>query len=241
MQTSQTALIEAIQDENFSVGIEVAARQVALRKGVRNVNEQYTVTIAEALPDEAGQKFLDSIRHRTYPRVYRRTPAMRVFDAALELEDLDSALLEAINEIRTAYLAEADVFNTHLVQMIRDFKPRQIKYKVEQAAARLGGGKTERLTDPTRAEFTKRSAMSRQYIDQLKTLLTAEQFASLPGSRRWIEPDPAAIAAARERVTRAKAGKLKGRSLGAGANKPATGSGISDTEGPKVPAKTTDD
>jgi len=239
MQTSQTALIEAIQEENYDIGIEVAARQVALRKGVRDVNEQYTLTIAEALPDEPRQQFLDSIRQRTYPRVYRRTPAMRVFDAALELEDLDSALLEAINEIRMAYLAEADVFNTHLVQMIRDFKPREIKYKVEQAAARLGGGKTDRLTDPTRAEFTKRAEMSKRYIDQLKSLLTAEQFASLPGSRRWIKPDPAAIDAARERVTRAKAANLKGRTLGE-RSPPGPGSGISDTEGKKVPNKTPD-
>ena len=240
MQTSQTALIEAIQEENYNVGIEVAARQVALRKGVRDVNEQYTLTIAAALPDEVGQKFIESIRSRTYPRVYRRTPAMRVFDAALELEDLDSAMLEAINEIRLAYLSEVDVFNTHLVQMIRDFKPLEIKSKVEQAAARLGGGKTNRLTDPTRAEFTKRSAISRRYIDQLKSLLTAEQFASLPGSRRWVEPDRDAIAAAKERVTRAKAAKLKGRTLG-GVTAPGPGSGISDTEGRKVPNKTTDD
>ncbi len=237
MQTSQTALIEAIQEENYNIGIEVAARQIALRKGVRDVNEQFTLTITDALGEEVGQKFLLSIRQQTYPRVYRRTPAMRVFDAALELE-LDSAMLEAINEIRLAYLSETDTYNTHLVQMIRDFKPLEITYKVEQAAARLGGGRTDRLTDPTRAEFTKRAEMSKRYIDQLKSLLTDEQFASLPGSRRWIEPDPAAIAAARERVMRAKSIKIKGGTLGE-VSAPAIG--ISDTEGKKVPKKPTDD
>jgi hypothetical protein len=231
MQTSQTALIEAIQDENYNVGIEVAARQVALRKGVRDVNEQYTIMFAEALPDETGTAFLASIRQMTYPRVYRRTPAGRAFDAALEIPELDSATLEAINELRLAYIAETDTFNTHLVHMIRDFKPLQIKYKVEMAAARLGGGKTDRLTDPTREQFTKRAEMSSRYIDQLKSLLTAEQFASLPGSRRWMEPDADAIAAARERVTRAKAAKgLKNKTPG-GRNLPAPGSGISNTEG----------
>ncbi len=234
MQTSQTKLIEAIQEENYNVGIEVAARQVALRKGVRNVNEQYTATIAEALPTEAGEKFLDSIRQRTYPRVYRRTPAGRAFDAALELEDLDSATMEAVNDIRLAYLSETDAFNTNLVQMIRDYKPREIRYKVEQAAARLGGGKTDRLTDPTRAEFSKRSEMSRRFIDQLKSMLTAEQFASLPGARRWIEPAPDTITAARERVTRARAAnKLKIPTPPS-----ATGSGLSGTEDKK---KITDD
>ena len=231
MQTSQTALIEAIQEENYNVGIEVATRQVALRKGVRDVNEQYTITIADALPDETGKAFLESIRQMTYPRVYRRTPAGRAFDAALELPDLDSATLEAINEIRLAYIAETDVFNTHLVQMIRDYKPLQIKYKVEQAAARLGGGKTDRLTDPTREQFTKRAEMSRRYIDQLKSLLTAEQFASLPGARRWIEPDKAAIAAARERVQRAKSAKNYKQKTPGGRTLPAPGSGISNTEG----------
>ena len=231
MQTSQTALIEAIQEENYNIGIEVAARQIALRKGVRDVNEQYTLTIAEALPDEPRQQFLDSIRQRTYPRVYRRTPAMRVFDAALELEDLDSATMEAIKEIRLAYLSNADAFNKDLVKMIRDYKPLEIKYKVEQAAARLGGSRKDRLTDPTRTEFTKRAEMSRRYIDQLKSMLTAEQFASLPGSRRWIAPDPDAIAAARERVIRAKAAKVLQGEAPRVKTPPAVGSGVSNTEG----------
>jgi len=236
MQTSQTALIEAIQEENYKIGIEVAARQVALRKGVRDVNEQYTLSFAEAMPEEAGLEFLTSIRQRTYPRVYRRTPAERAFDAALQLEDLDSATMEAINEIRLAYLSEADGFNTRLVQMIREYKPLEIKFKVEQAAARLGGGKTDRLTDPTRAKFTERAEMSKRYIDQLKSMLTAEQFASLPGARRWIEPDPAAIAAARERAKAAKAAKLRGAK-----GSPPTGSSITGGKGDTGNNKTTDD
>jgi len=197
LQTSQSDLIEAISNENYSLGIRVAARQVELRQGVRNVNEAYTQIIASALPDEFSTKFVDRIRQRTYPRVYRRTPADRAFEAALKIEDLDPEILEAIADIRSSFLAELATFNNHLVQMIRDYKPLEIKHKVEQAAARMSGTKAERLVDPTRAEFAKRNDLSTRYIDQLKAILTPEQFASLPGVRRWATPDRTA----RQRVT----------------------------------------
>ena len=246
LQKSQTELIEAIQSKNFGLGVKVAARQVELRKGVRDVNETYTRTIASTLPDDFGQTFLDKIRQRTYPRVYRRTPADRAFAAALKLEDLDPETLEAIADMRTAFIAELAIFNDRLVQMIREYKPQEIKYKVEQAAARLSGTTTERLEDPTRAEFANRNKISSRYMDQLKAILTPEQFASLPGARRWIEPDRDAIAAARARVTRAKSGNPSGakKSLigGPAGTAPASGSGLSDTEPNTVQRKkTTDD
>ncbi len=85
---------------------------------------------------------------------------------ARSLEELDDVLrsleqgslsaLEAIHQL----LAELTIFNDRLVQMIRTYKPREIKYKVEQAAARLSGNPTDRLEDPTRAEFAKRNEIS---------------------------------------------------------------------------------
>ncbi len=204
MQRSQSDLIEAIQEENYQTGLDVAARQVEMRKGVRNVNEQYTRTIASSLPTDVGPEFLSRIRTRTYPRVYRRTPAERAFDAAMKIEDLDAFTQEAVSELQQAYLIELESFNDRLVRLIRNQKPLEIQFKVEQAVARLSRKATERFVDESRAEFTKRSEISGRYMDQLKAVLTPEQFASLPGARRWIEPEPGTIAAAKKRALRAK-------------------------------------
>ncbi len=204
LQRSQTELIEAIQIENYQTGLDVAARQVQMRKGVRDVNEQYTMTIGSALPADVGPEFLSRIRERTYPRVYRRTAAERAFDAALKIEELDATMLDAIRGMLEAYLAELEIFNESLVQLIRRQKPVEIQFKVEQAVARLSGNTADRFQDTSREEFRKRGELSARYMEQLKAVLTPEQFASLPGARRWIEPEPGTKAAAKKRALRAK-------------------------------------
>ncbi|MHC4427771.1 MAG: hypothetical protein ACYS0D_04105 [Planctomycetota bacterium] len=189
LQASQSELISAIQVNNYELGIEVAERQVALRKGVRDVNESYTLTIAAALPEEIGAGFLEKVRLATYPRVYRMVPAQRSFTAAKELEGISEETLQAIVALERDFLNELDTFNAHLVQMIRDYEPDKIKNKVEQAASRLSGQTPPTIQDPTRPEFAKRRDISNRYMDLLKSLLTPEQFASLPGARRWLSPE----------------------------------------------------
>ena len=189
LQKSQNELINAITDEDYSVGLEVARRQVELRKMVRNVNEQYTLTLSAAVPNEAGIEFVQRIQQRTYPRVFRKTPAERILAAAVEIEELDEDTQEAIAELNLQYGAELTYFNQQLVQLIRDYKPQEIQHKVEQASARLSGASPNALVDPTRDRFVKRREIGTKYVEQLKILLTPEQFAALPGARRWLQQD----------------------------------------------------
>jgi hypothetical protein len=193
LQASQAELIEAIQGNNPTLGIEVAERQVALRKEVRDVNERYTLTIASALPEDTSGTFLDKVREATYPRVYRLVPAQRAFKAAKELDELAAETLEAIVALEVDFLTELQGYNEHLVQIIRDYEPLKIKNKVEQAAGRLSGQIPQSLQDPTREEFAKRREISTRYMDLLKALLTPEQFASLPGARRWLSAEERAV------------------------------------------------
>ncbi|MHC4652265.1 MAG: hypothetical protein ACYTES_15595 [Planctomycetota bacterium] len=169
LQSSQSELISAIQVNNYEVGIDVAQRQVALRMGVRDVNETYTLTIAAALPEDVGPSFLEKIRLATYPRVYRLVPAQRSFEAAKELEGLSEETLQAIIALERDFLNELDVL--------------------------------------TRAEFAKRRDISNRYMDLLKALLTPEQFASLPGARRWLSPEE------RQAMGEAPAGNVDPRKL----------------------------
>ncbi|MHC4318111.1 MAG: SGNH/GDSL hydrolase family protein [Planctomycetota bacterium] len=189
LQSSQNDLISAIQADNFQLGIDVAERQVALRKVVRDVNEQYTIAIAAALPEDLGETFLKRILEATYPRIYRMVPAERAFIAAKELDGISAETLEAIITLEQDFLRELEAFNENLVQLVREYEPDKIKNKVEQATSRLSGQTPTVLQDPTREEFAKRREISNRYMDLMKTLLTPEQFASLPGARRWLSPE----------------------------------------------------
>ncbi len=212
MQTSQDDLLEAIQVKNYTIGEEVAERQIELRKGVRDVNEQYTVMIAAVLPPDVGQGFVRSIREQTYPRIFRKIPAERAFEAALKLEGLDPKTHQAVESLAKAFTTEIDAFNEHVMQLARNFKPEELKYKVTVATRQLSGAEAPKLEDPTRDATAKRNEIANRYMEQLKSLLTPEQFAGLPGAKRWAEPDetqqlPADIQAAKERILNRSAGE----------------------------------
>ncbi|MHC4430143.1 MAG: hypothetical protein ACYS0D_16325 [Planctomycetota bacterium] len=189
LQSSQNDLIAAIQNNEFQVGIDVAERQVVLRKAVRDVNEQYTVALAAALPEDIGKDFLNRVRQATYPRVYGMVPAQRVFTAAKELDGISKETLQAIVTMEQDFLRELQAFNEALMQLVRNYEPKKIKNKVAQATSRLSGETPPALQDPTREQYAERREISNRYMDSLKSVLTSEQFASLPGARRWLTPD----------------------------------------------------
>lgn len=185
---TQPKLIQAVQQDDPRFSVTVAARQVELHEAVRNVNERYVDIIAAAMGDR-GEEFLNEVRQQTYPRVYRTTQADRIFRAALVMEGISDATRDAIAEIYAQYELELATFNARIVQMIRTHEPKEIRHRVEQSVNRMAGGPPERLPDPTREEYVKRRDMSSGFVDQLRVLLTPEQFAGLPGARRWLSPE----------------------------------------------------
>ena len=234
IQSSQDDLLEAIQDQNYRIGEEVADRQVELRKGVRDVNEQYVVLIAGSLPEDAGKSFLRSIREQTYPRIFREMPAERAFDAAAKLDGLSDDTRRAVVDLGKAFASELDAFNQHVMQLYRDYKPQELKNKVQGATRRLAGAEVPKLDDPTRQELAKRNDIANRYMEQLKALLTPEQFAGLPGAKRFTEPDEQAAADVESAKQRILSRRL--REPAEGENVPqgvATGAPAEDNPKPK--------
>ncbi|MCH8165025.1 MAG: hypothetical protein IH889_05395, partial [Planctomycetes bacterium] len=144
------------------------------------------VTIADALPEEIGQRLVASIREGMYPRIYRPTHAQRIFKAVKKLDGLSEEILEAIESLEELFLSELGSFNNRLEGLIKEQQPSELKSKLEKVAAR--GAQPKSTGEAVREEFRKRQAMSDRYVNQLRDLLTPEQFASLPGARKWIEP-----------------------------------------------------
>lgn len=186
INAAESERIKAIQDRKPEISIAVAGREVQLRTAVRDVNEQYSVTIAGALPEETGQRLLASIRERMYPRIYRLSNAQRVFKAVKRIDGLSEEILEAIESLEELFLSELGSFNERLMGLIKEQQPSELKDKLEQVAVR--GAQPKSTGDAVREEFRKRQEMSDRYVNQLRDLLTPEQFASLPGSGRWIVP-----------------------------------------------------
>lgn len=185
---SQTLLIRAIQDNESQLAIEVADKRVALQVTVRDVQEYYADAVVAALPADVGQQLRRTVLERTHPKIFRDTQVEQIFEAALKLEGLDESTKLAIDSLYQQYAAQLAAFNDRLLALTREFQPREFRNKVEMSVQRVTGKSPEPLTDPTRDEYTNRREMGRGYVEQLKSLLTPEQFAMLPGARRWTVP-----------------------------------------------------
>ncbi|MEE8138401.1 MAG: hypothetical protein V3T81_05960 [Thermoanaerobaculia bacterium] len=227
--SSQDDLLLAIQNEgsgSANIGIRVAQRQVELRKAVRDINEEYANAVAEALPEELGDEFLTKVREKTYVRIFRKTQLQRLFDAAERINSLEPETLEAVKALHQLYVNELNAFNERLIEATRRYEPENLKNKAALAASQSAGRRPQSLPDPLVDEFAKRRELDVRYIEQLKALLTSEQFATLPGSGRYLTPEERQhLAATTAGRRKAKAGRqlIGSKDMGTGSPKGNTG------------------
>ncbi len=175
---------EAIQAGEFNKALAVVDQAARRRVAVRSVNEQFTETIAAALPAGAAGTFREQVLRRSYPRVYRKTAGQRSFEAAQTLTGLDDETAAAIDAMEQGYTAELDLLNERLRETIHRHQPKETRRSIEGIRDMLqGGGGTMRLggdDDPVQAALAKRRDLDERYLKQLHALLTPEQVAQLP-------------------------------------------------------------
>jgi len=166
-----------------------------LRVQVRDINDEYAQLISQTLPPAEGEAFYESVMKSSYPRVYRPTAAQRIFEDAILREDLDTDLVMAIADLMEQYLVELEISNINLLDAIRSDEPKKPRATAEIAMLRRNGEPVPRQTiDDIRNAIRKRDELSRQYISQLRSLLSPQQFAELPGARRWIPREERRVA-----------------------------------------------
>lgn len=182
-EESQQALTDALRAGNQNGALAIVDRQIALSQVVRDVNLQFAAAIAAGLPEEWSGRFTDEANRTAFGRVYRSDRVQRIFEAALQLEDLDEQTREAIEQLRQACLSELAARNEQIRQTIIAHEPAQIRGRYERRTPQEGGPRTGREEDPIQAVYDSRREVEDQYIAQLRELLTDEQFRELPGAR----------------------------------------------------------
>ncbi|MCP3905951.1 MAG: hypothetical protein GY715_20185 [Planctomycetes bacterium] len=186
MHESRLAMMHSIRDDQPDAAVSIYLKQIRARIGLRNTNDEYREILVAQLPYEVGPEFEREVLQRAYPRVYRPTAAQRLFAEARKLEGLSPEMLQAIVDLETAYTAELGTVNARLLNLVRDFEPEEAQYRANSFAARSGDARPPRPQDPSRAEFKNRDELGRRYADQLRNLLTPDEFAKLNGSRRFL-------------------------------------------------------
>lgn len=185
---SRLAMMHALRDEDHGTSLRLYDEQLDRHMGVRNVNDDYREVIAAALSPEIGSKFRYEALMEGYPGVFRTTPAQRVFEAALQHPSLDEETMAAIVDLNNAFLDEIAIVNENLLAATRRHEPVQARHRAEKFAARTDrpGERIDPIDDPTRAIYTERRDLGRQYIQMLRELMSPEDFAALPGASRFM-------------------------------------------------------
>jgi hypothetical protein len=185
--SSQSDMLKSFSEQNPQVSLAILQRQIEVRVAVRNVNDQYIVRLAEVMPDDRRAEFKQKALERAYPRIYRPTPVQNIFAAARDLEGLDGSTRSAVAELEASYLSELAAVNTEWFNALRRWEPDEQRKRAEAFAQRMSGQQPAQIEDPTRELSVRRDEVARNYAKQLQGIMSADQFAQLPGAMRWAE------------------------------------------------------
>ena len=195
--SSAPRLFKAMQEGSIDDAERILKQQVQYREGVRNVNDNFRMQFADVIEDEMEKQALNrAFLEEAYDRIYRPTFGQRSFAAAMEIEDLDPDVLEAIMTLDGSYMGELSAKNLLLVGILRrsegDDQVSQGTRMVSVMSGDFsggmpwgggrnrGGGDDE---DPYREGMDDRTRIDERYVEQLRALLTPEQQEALPTQR----------------------------------------------------------
>ncbi|MDY7108043.1 MAG: hypothetical protein SYC29_05350 [Planctomycetota bacterium] len=180
---SEQTLSEALRSGDQQSALAVVNRRIGMSQAVRDVNLEYAEAIASSLPEEWREVFMNEFNLMAFGRVYRATRGERMFEAAMELEDLDEETREAIQELQQTFLADLAARNEQLRQTIIGHEPSTVRRRFERRAPQAPDAVGARTEDPVQAAYAARREAVDQYIAQLEGMLTDEQLRELPSTR----------------------------------------------------------
>ena len=186
LRGNPTKLFDNILSGNAKQPESVVDDLVRARVEVRDLNDRYIEIISSGLIGEYSENFRLRALKRGYPRIYRRTPAQRIFRQAVENEDYADDIKVQIIQLEGSYLQELQTVNHTLLQMTRKHEPEVHRHRRLAGQVRRDGGTPAKLVDPTRNVYKEREELGKRYIAMLRNLLSPEEFLELDGSRRWI-------------------------------------------------------
>ncbi|MCH8212376.1 MAG: hypothetical protein IIB99_13525, partial [Planctomycetes bacterium] len=172
-------------EQDHKKSLALIGRESDLRRSVRNVNEAFAETIAGDLDEQEAASFRHAARKAAYQSVYRTLRQQRLFAQAKAIDGLDSDVLDAVTNLETAYLEELALVNDQLVEATHDYEPGQKKRMIEMMQQfRSGSMQLDRPpTNPIIDGHRQRRSLGERYAKQLKSILTTEQFESLPAAK----------------------------------------------------------
>ena len=181
MVEHQGSLMTAMRTMDTGAGLSVMKEQANLAEAVRDINDSSVQDIVLVLPEDLGSKFDRIAKERGYPRIFRPTRVDRSFQAAMELDELEPDILNAMIELYEAFKLEVQYANEQIYSATHRWESQEQLDRMNRFAERMTGGSSERPESPIRKAQDDRRKIEDNYLEQLKLLLTPEQLEALGG------------------------------------------------------------
>ncbi len=180
VQNTLDDLDKALRQSDFDETLKITERIMAKRVAVRDTIEHSAANIAAALPENLSTSFMDRYKQTAYPKAYREPILQIVFDAAKKLTDLTEEQLAGVIALESSYRAQDMLLSDRLAEVIKKEDPLAPRRKNELAERRKTRDSSGLDNDPMKDVIKSKEDLGVKTLEQLKALLTPEQFEKLP-------------------------------------------------------------
>jgi len=160
---------------------KMAEQQKSIREsGVRivDVNKRFARQIEGMLDAEAQGEFKEKVKLASFPMVYRKSYAMRLFETAEKIPNMAQANLDAIKDLKGQYERESAPLNDAWAAAVAEAELAD-ETGMKLFAGQFGQGLPEDVKKAKEA----REALDKRMMDSVKSLLTEEQQKLLPDQK----------------------------------------------------------
>jgi hypothetical protein len=174
---------EGMMNQDFDKMVQRFKELRDAGRKIADINSRYARQIEGALPTEKQEEFDKAVKLHSYPRVYVKSYADRVIEAAEALPDLDQAQREGLRGIKEAHEREAGAANEKWAAAILESEADE----TNPMAAFGGFGQPKE--GPLKDARDARRAIDDRTVDAVNDLLTESQRAKLPDKKKRPEFD----------------------------------------------------
>ncbi|MSR28540.1 MAG: hypothetical protein EXS03_03060 [Phycisphaerales bacterium] len=182
MLKSQDLIKDSMVRQDFATGLAQLELIVATRVALRDFQEAAIETIAAAYGEVHGPWFRHNALAAAFPMVYRPSPLIPYFRAALELPGLSEEQIGQLNALETSYMAAYGDYQSRLAQVLRTEEPRK---QTDETRRRMTQG-TANATKPSNDAYTglyrERDALNERTREEIARIVGAELAKQLPGA-----------------------------------------------------------
>jgi len=179
------ATIDAMAALDYQKSAELQGKVMAMRVVLRDAQEQGVREIADSMGPEWGGKFRLLAMQRAYPEVFTPNAVMRLYEAALALTDLTDEQRTSVISLKGEFQREWDTMSDEFLAVVKREEPKGPQQRSADAAPagtpeqrKARGGEMEAMRG-------RRHEIGERYRQLLEKVLTAEQFAALPGAQKF--------------------------------------------------------